>query len=138
MLGRRWVKLMSMQRPYKYVKVLMRIQMADRWEWYGATVMEANRKGQEDLSENAGANALARFFPSVFITSMTALLYFHHCLKLIFPFYSQHRHLSDSDWITTIFSLLDVLVWADAVKSQIATCNNKKYTAYEMCSSKET
>ena len=28
--------------------------------------MEANRKGQEDLSENVGANALARFFPSVF------------------------------------------------------------------------
>lgn len=136
MLGKQWVKLMSMQSPYKYVKVVIRIQMADRSEWYGATVMEANRKGQEDLSENAGANALAWFFPSVFITSMTVLLYFHHCLKLIFPFYSQHRHLSDSDWITKISSLLDVLVWADAVIAQIVTCYNKKYKAYEMCSGK--
>lgn len=72
--------------------------------------MEANRKGEEDLSENVGANALARFFPSVFIGSMTALLYLHHCLKLIFPFYSQRQHLSYSNWITAISSLSDLLV----------------------------
>lgn len=135
-LSRQWIKLMSMQSQYKYVKVVIRLQMTDRSKWYGATVMEANRKGQEDLSKNVGANALARFFPSVFITSMTALLYFHHCWKLIFPFYSQRQHLSYTNWITTISSLLDVLVSADAVISQIVICYNKKYTAYEMCSSK--
>lgn len=108
-LSRQWIKLMSMQSQYKYVKVVIRLQMTDRSKWYGATVMEANRKGQEDLSKNVGANALARFFPSVFITSMTALLYFHHCWKLIFPFYSQRQHLSYTNWITTISSLLDFL-----------------------------
>lgn len=121
---------------YKYVKVVIRIQMTDRSKWYGATVMEANRKGQEELSKNVGANALAQFFPSVFVTSMTALFYLHHCLKLIFPFHSQHPHLSYSHWITIISSLLDFLVWADAVISQIVICYSKKHTAYEMCPSK--
>lgn len=32
---------------------------------------------------------LALFSPSVFVTSVTTPPYFHHCLKLIFPFHSQ-------------------------------------------------
>lgn len=117
-------------RQYQYVKVVIRIQMTDRSKWYGTTVIEANRNRQEELSENIGA--LAQFFPSVFITSMTALLYLHPCLKLIFPFHSQHQHLSYSCWMTIISCLLDFLVWEDAVISQIAICYNKKNTVYEI------